>query len=94
LHTNLGAITALEVDFDRRYLFVGNKTGVVHFYEYYDGDSFKKTSNFELDKKFEIKVGHKIVAIKYNQKKEIMIALGNGSVAIYSHELNYPECKL
>jgi hypothetical protein len=93
LHTNLGVVTALEVDFDRKFLFIGNKAGVVNFYEYYDGESFKKTSNFEFESKFEIKTGHKIKAIKYNAKKEILIALGNGSVAVYSHELANPECK-
>jgi hypothetical protein len=87
-------LTALEVDFERKFLFIGNKAGMVQFYEFYDGDSFKKTSNFELDKKLEIKVGHKITCIKYTQKKEILIGLGNGSIAIYSHEANNPECKL
>jgi hypothetical protein len=84
-------ITALEVDLDKNMLFIGNKNGLLYHFEY--SDYLTRTDNINIKKKLELNLeGVKITAIKHNQKNEIMIALGNGSVAVYTHDTENPEC--
>jgi hypothetical protein len=93
LHTNLTYITALEVDLDKSVFFVGNKYGKVYYFEY--SDYLTRSDNVNITKKLELNVdGIKITAIKYNHKNEIILALGNGSIAVYTHDSEHPECNI
>ncbi len=78
---------------------IGNKNGVVISYDLENYNEkiipqYQNMSNINIKKKLEIKTDPniKIMGIKINHKKEILICLSNGSIAIYSHEENYPEC--
>ena len=53
-------------------------------------------SNINFKQKFEIKIDPsiKITDVKMNNKSEILVSLSNGSIAIYSHEQNCPECNI
>lgn len=92
LHTQIQNITTIEIDLERYFFFIGTKTGSVHFYEYSDED----LTNIVINKKYEIKTEKtvSVTDIKYTQKREILIGLSNGSVAVYYHDDNYPECNL
>jgi len=47
-----------------------------------------------MKKLLEIKTNSKlkINALKYTSKKELLVGMSNGSVAVYSHDKVYPEC--
>jgi hypothetical protein len=99
LHNQLPFITALEFNLDRNILLIGNKTGIVISYELDNYNYSEKilnagTISINMKKKLEIKTDPnlKITAMKVTGKNEILISLSNGSIAIYSHETENPEC--
>lgn len=53
-------------------------------------------SNIKIKKYLEFSSDSKIrvVSIKLSNKKEIIVGFSNGSVGVYSHERENPECKL
>jgi hypothetical protein len=80
--------------------FIGNKSGVVHGYKLENYNEkiipqYELMSNIKIKQYLEIKSDSnvKINAIFLTGKKEILIAFSNGSVAVYSHETDNPECK-
>ncbi len=84
-------ITALEVDLENSIFFIGNRYGKVYYFEY--SDYLSRSDNINIRKKLELDLdGIKVTAIKYNNKNEIILALGNGSIAVYSHDTENPEC--
>jgi len=88
------------VDLNRNILCIGNKFGIAVVYEIENYNEkiipqYENMSNINIKRSFEIKLDTnlKITDIKVNNKKEIIISLSNGSIAIYSHREDYPECK-
>lgn len=85
----------MEVNFAKQYLFIGNKQGCVTTYqlENYNEKLFS-CSNILIKKTLEIKTDPnlRITAVKLSNKNELLIALSNGSIAVYSHDEKYPEC--
>ncbi len=57
---------------------------------------YELMSNIRIKNYLEIKHDSKVKinAIELTGKKEILIAMSNGSVAVYSHETDNPECKI
>jgi len=51
--------------------------------------------NILLSKKLELNMDPslKITGVKFTLRNEILISLSNGSIAVYSHEEENPECK-
>ena len=52
-------------------------------------------NNLSLIKKIELNLDSsiKIKSVKFTLRNEILISLSNGSIAVYSHDDEYPECK-
>lgn len=81
----------MDFDVDNRYLFLGNKNGTLQIFELNEEDN----DNILLQKKLEINLDPslKITSTKFTLRNEILISLSNGSIAVYSHEEENPECK-
>lgn len=81
----------MDFDVDNRYLFLGNKNGTLQIFELNEEDK----DNILLQKKLEINLDPslKITSTKFTLRNEILISLSNGSIAVYSHEEENPECK-
>ena len=100
LHNQLVNITILDFDVDKNILLVGNKSGIVISYELENYNEkiipqYQNLSNITMKKVLEIKTHSsiKIQALKYTNKNELLVGMSNGSVAVYSHDKTYPECK-
>lgn len=80
----------MEVDLSCKYIFLGNSKGYLQVFELLDED----LSNINLERKFEINLDSnlKILGVKLTHKNEILISLSNGSIAVFSHEEECPEC--
>lgn len=101
LHNQLVNISILDFDFDKNNLLVGNKSGIVICYELENYNEkiipqYQNMSNINMKKILEIKThpSIKIQSIMYTNKNELLIGMSNGSVAVYSHDKTYPECKI
>jgi len=81
----------LDIDLENKYLFLGNAKGYLQIFELIDED----INNINLLRRFDINIDStlKIVEVAYTNKSEVLIALSNGSVAVFSHEEDFPECK-
>ena len=93
-------ISVIDFDLEKNILLVGNKTGVVICYQLENYDEkiipqYQNLSNIVMKKLLEIKTNSKlkILALKYTNKKELLVGMSNGAVAVYSHDKVYPECK-
>ena len=91
LDTRIPYISSLDFDVINRYLFLGNKNGTVNIFELNEEDE----NNILLLKKIELNLDPtlKITSVKFTLRNEILISLSNGSIAVYSHEEENPECK-
>ena len=76
---------------ENRYLFLGNKNGTLQIFELNE----EEKDNTLLTKKIEINLDPslKITKVQFTLRNEILISLSNGSIAVYSHEEENPECK-
>ena len=77
---------------ENRYLFLGNKNGTLQIFELNE----EEKDNTLLTKKIEINLDPslKITKVQFTLRNEILISLSNGSIAVYSHEEENPECKI
>lgn len=82
----------MEIDLQNKYLFLANNKGYLQIFEYQDEDINNITLTRKLDLSLDINL--KITGVKFTGKNEILISLSNGSVAVFSHEEENPECKL
>jgi hypothetical protein len=99
VHNQIPNITSLEVNIDKNFIFIGkiinyigNNSGRISFYDYDDHDA----NDLILEKKLEILTDYKLTVKKINfktSKNELIISFNNGSLAVYSYEEDYPECK-
>lgn len=73
-----------------RYLFLGNSKGYLQVFELMDEDA----NNINLIRKFDINLNNnlKITSVAFTIRNELLISLSNGSIAVFSHEEEYPEC--
>lgn len=81
----------MDIDLANKYLFLGNAEGYLQIFEILDED----VNNINLQRKFDINLDYtlKIMGVAFTHKNELLIALSNGSVAVFSHEEEFPECK-
>ena len=101
MHNQLSGITCLQYESYHNLLFIGNKSGTIVYYRL---DNYNEKiipqnevmSNIKIKKYLEFNSDSKVrvISIKLTGKKEIIVGFSNGSVGIYSHERENPECKL
>lgn len=84
IHNQLLKVSCLKVFQNFDFLCVGNVNGILSIYTMRDIE-IKKCKDINLYSKVEIN------DVIINQKKEIYIAMNNGSIAVYIHETQYPE---
>jgi len=80
----------LDIDLSNKYLFLGNSKGYLQVYEIIDED----INHINLSRKFDLNLDYtlKITGVSFTNKNEILISLSNGSIAVFSHEEEFPEC--
>ena len=90
-HTKTPNISLFDIDLANKYLFLGNSKGYLQVFELLDED----VNNICLSRKFDINldINLKITGVKFTLRNELLISLSNGSIAVYSHEEEFPECK-
>jgi hypothetical protein len=90
-HTKTPNISSLDIDLTNKYLFLGNAKGYLQIFELIDED----INNINLIRKFDINLDFtlKITGVAFTNKNELLISLSNGSIAVFSHEEEFPECK-
>lgn len=74
-----------------RYLFLGNSKGYLQVFELIDEDP----KNINLIRKCDINLDNnlRITTVAFTIRNELLISLSNGSIAVFSHEEENPECK-
>jgi hypothetical protein len=101
-------ISLFKVNWNYNHIYIGDKNGEIDMFDFEIEENDIKvrriftaslTKDDSTKKKFaKILFGNypfKIQDIEYNpNKKEILIALHNGTIQIYSHFKNFPECVL
>ena len=98
LHNQFVNISVINFDLNKNILLAGNKNGIIICYEL---DNYNEKiipqnqnlSNIVMKKIHEIKTNKslKIFALKYTCKKELLVGMSNGSIAVYSHDKIYPD---
>lgn len=79
------------MDLQNKYLFLGNNKGYLQVFELID----ENLNNILLKRKLELNLdlNLKITDIKFTARNEILLSLTNGSIAVFIHEEEFPECK-
>lgn len=88
-------ICSLSCDYVENRIFVGFKGGNVTLYKlnnYYD--KFSGNTNLIKVKDFSISKEVNVNQVIINGKNEMLFALSNGSVLVFTDNFNNPECKL
>jgi hypothetical protein len=69
---------------------LGNSKGFLQVYEIID----ENVNHINLARKFDLNLDNtlKITGVSFTKKNEILVSLSNGSIAVFSHEEEYPEC--
>ncbi len=69
---------------------MGNSKGFLQVYEIID----ENVNHINLARKFDLNLDNtlKITGVSFTKKNEILVSLSNGSIAVFSHEEEYPEC--
>lgn len=80
------------MDLQNKYLFLGNNKGYLQVFELID----ENLNNILLKRKLELNLdlNLKITDIKFTARNEILLSLTNGSIAVFIHEEEFPECIL